>query len=182
MCGGGKEIRNSRLESCNPRKSRDKYSPASVSPVCVADLLPANKSVPREFLQPATTATRLPSLVDRGPPAIAHMMYPSLRPFRTAEMSDGEKAVRATRCCSRYALRRPDHLRKRRGTAPLSGVFSFYINNLDICGGGKATRIQPSLQHNLWITISPRRVRYPSGRAKFLRRLGQAEYYVARRT
>ncbi len=61
-------------------------------------------------------------------------------PLRTAKMGDREKAVRATKCCSRYPLCRPDHLRKRRGTAPPPEAFPFYINDLDMCGGGKEIR------------------------------------------
>ena len=144
MCGGGKEIGNSRLESCNPRKSRDNIglhrpirsvsqtSCQAISPYRENSVL-CNRSVPG-----------LPSLVDRSPPAIAHDA-PSLRPLRTAEMSDGEKAVRATKRCSRYALRRPEHLRKRRGTAPLFGAFSFYIKDLDICGGAGGIRTLDTL-------------------------------------
>ena len=60
----------------------------------------------------------------------------------TVKMGDREKAVGAAKCCSRYALCRPDHFHKRRGTAPLSEIFSFYINYLEDNGGAGGIRTQ----------------------------------------
>jgi len=61
-------------------------------------------------------------------------------PLRTAKMGDGEKAARATKCCSRFALRRPGCLPERRGTARLSARKKILVYQILMCGGGKEIR------------------------------------------